>query len=510
MRVNIHKKQQGGLIGATYLIDSPSQKGMIPQQSQETEKSGVLEDDLIKALIKDGGLTNEVYSFIDELESSGSNPLDILDSKNSNRVLRMTGKIIELQNNKKKWETSNSYAKEAGTLNEIAVGSQGEIYVRDDSGKITGINASSFKENKDKYQPLSIAELLNARAEEKSLVFNDKIFDIANQSIGTETIIKNIKAIFETLGDYGYTSESHISKEDAKILKEQFKEFNGKVPTNEQLEQLKNLTNIINTPGEFYKIEQSEKRKGENINEAFNYIWATLGQNAKHKLAANALISGIETTPQNIIANMLTNYTSSVTSNKISPEKMSDFSDKESPQKPISNMEMFIQGKGQLGTILWNDPTLNPKEHGSNTKRTIISTGQMYLPDNKGDLMSSTILTNILSSPIGQYVESDKAYFGNKKISLDDMNDIIINNASPAQRVYLPVKEDGSPNWELSKEFDEVLTEIDKMKKQKISPKMINDFLKTRGMNNLSIDNNYQIRENSTIKPFLLMYGYIC
>lgn len=100
MKVNIRKFQSGGFATFTPLIESMPAAAVPPTggaTGSGKEQSTILDQDLYKKLIEDGGLVNDVNAFVDEIQKTESGPTPFLSSSNRNSTLRMFAKINELK-----------------------------------------------------------------------------------------------------------------------------------------------------------------------------------------------------------------------------------------------------------------------------------------------------------------------------------------------------------------------------------------------------------------------------
>ena len=156
------KLQYGGLVLYQPTPISPSMP-TAPSQgaagASDKQGSSWLDEDLVKEIIKIGGLANETNEVLASLMSiEGSNPF--LQSSNRRNYIAYASKINELKQNKAMWDRSYELAKASGGLGEVAVGTSGELYVQDSEGNIKTASISEYKKNSDKYRALSVAELL--------------------------------------------------------------------------------------------------------------------------------------------------------------------------------------------------------------------------------------------------------------------------------------------------------------------------------------------------------------
>jgi len=88
-------------------------------------------------------------------------------------------------------------------------------------------------------------------------------------------------------------------------------------------------------------------------------------------------------------------------------------------------------------------------------------------------------LENLLNSHTGALLEKNNVYFGDKKIALNDIKNIIIDPTSGSARVYMPVDSSGNPDYGLLKKVEE----IKKSLPENMSPEQLNEELKSRGLN---------------------------
>lgn len=103
MKYNISKLQGGGFVSFTPILkQSPTQAVAPSGASAESgsEQSSVLDQDLYKRLIQDGGLVSDVNVFVNQIQSSEQTPFGYLDSGNRSNTLKMFSKVNELRQNR--------------------------------------------------------------------------------------------------------------------------------------------------------------------------------------------------------------------------------------------------------------------------------------------------------------------------------------------------------------------------------------------------------------------------
>lgn len=496
----INKYQGGGLVAFTPIAYTSGDSGVVPQTQQQEGKQSLLDEDAYKELIKSGGLVSDVNKFTDEMMSISSEPLAFLNSNTSRSALKVIAKVNELKRNKERWDDALKTSNASGGLGEVAVGTMGEVYTRKPDGKISAISIQDYKKHSEKYKLLNVSELLTARQYDQQLAYDDSIFSVAENSIGMNKITEHIKGLVSALGTESYAQERHYSKEQ---IAREISQLTGiKQPTAEIQVSLQKLAELANTPGDYYKVTTLNKSEKNHIDKALKYIWETLGQPAQMKLKATAALNGREN-PTELIWDIINASTDQDIKSEITPEKEpGDASGSGSKNtSTITPFELAHNGKTGSKPSLWNDPS---------TGKTMVmqSTSRFRVMKNiEGDPIGMTPLKNIISSPNGALLQTNQIFFGDKKIGLTDLNNIIYDGGD-AERVYLPVKSDGTPNYRLLKEFNDIKIDADQLK-NKYTPQQIMDFYEERGFK-VVLDDKYNIisSEASNVKPFMVMYGY--
>jgi hypothetical protein len=97
MKYKIKKLQGGGLATFTPIVSSTPVRPMAPQESAESGQEFILDEDLYKELIKEGGLKSDVNLFVDELIKLESTKTPFLNSNNRSNAIRMIGQINALK-----------------------------------------------------------------------------------------------------------------------------------------------------------------------------------------------------------------------------------------------------------------------------------------------------------------------------------------------------------------------------------------------------------------------------
>ena len=492
-------QQGGGLATFTPIIETaPVTAASSKTESKSEGTKSVMDDEIFKELLTKGGLVNDLNSLIDKIykmESTSSTPY--LNKYNRYTTLKLIGSINTLKQNKELWEQSVKQASDLGGLGEVAVGTSGEVYTKDKTGKV---KALSLKEYRDTGAPLlTVSELMKERQYNPQLANQNQIFSVANNAVGIDKIKDDITKAISSLGFESSTSETVHSKEWAQQRASMIQQ-SGRKPTAAEQESLDTLKQLIESPDTQINVTMSSKTQRNHIDKAINYIWSTLGANKQQKLKAVAAINGVD--PLSLITDMALSQTSYESTTKYSTSTPKGATDKAKAaaekEGAISSFELLHLGKTGKTNFAWNDPSTN-----KTFNLTATGTGVLTNPDGKS--IGWNTLGNILSGYTGQLTKNDQVYFGDKKVDASDLQKIVYDNGEAA-RVYMPTTADGAPNYAELQRIQSLEQEVSKHPEW--SAQVINDFYHERGLTYINVDGNKQYVENDRFKPFLVMSGY--
>lgn len=487
----------GGFATFTPIIKTaPQHTTSGSNQSESKTQSSILDDKLYAELIK-GGLTNDVNALVSqliELESTSDMPFTNTNTRATS--LRLIGKINEIRQNKLLWEGAVSKAEKSGGLDEVAVGTSGEVYTKDDKNKIKAISLQEYSENKDSIKLLSVAELMNERNHNAQLTGQNNIFNVANNAIGLKQITTHIKDLINAFGTESVSSDKTYSKEQ--ILTELGK-YAGKKPTAEELVGVQKLMDVASTPGDIYRVKTEQSSERNQLMKGAKYIWETLGEPAQKKLAATAVLSG-KKNPVEFIIDMISVNTDEKTSTAITPEKLPETEETNASKKTadITPFELFHNGKLGKQIIPWNDPS-------SGKTFNLTATGVSRLMSMDGKPLGGTTLQSVLNSENGAVVNTQKVFFGDKKVSPNDLNALVYDGGL-AMRVYAPVSSDGGVDYYKLEALKKIEEQVAANKN--LTTEQINDMYNEAGFSYVKVDNQKQYILNDRFKPFLMFTAY--
>ena len=373
------------------------------------------------------GVLNKAKAFGEELSTD-----DI-----ASMYLNVMNRMSQLKYSSESYKQAHDQAVSNEALNEIAVGSRGELILQNrDTGEIRRGSYSEWINSGKKLNPLTNSQVLEMRAKDPHFVFDDDIFNIVNNGVGLSKISKEIKSLAATLGS-----------QEKKI------EGISEVQSNKIKAGLQTLAGYDGTPDGFYKVTQGEKNSSANVKLALNYIYEMLPTNYK---VIMKLHSGSEEASKNLIAQYLTSQTSNSYEESISPltgKASNKDNDKESSEGlKLDAATALVTGKGYKAEI-----ELNP-----GSSYAVKATGRFSeFQKNSGENMGAgTTMQEATESTLKGNLDWNKATIGGSKIIPTAYNQVILNNGEVAG-VDLPI----DPNNPDTPDFD-VLKQLENLDKQ--------------------------------------------
>lgn len=502
MKVNIQKFQTGGGFKSFTPIIHTAPTRSAKSDTTTTQKnspSSMLDEKTYELLMSKGGLSNDVNDLVEQiisLEASTPNFGAYSQSTNSAMALRISAKVRELMNTKENWIDAGKAAKDAGGLNEVAVDGYNQLYTKSANGELKTITTTDYLKQGKPLRLLTVAEVLNERNSNPNLVGRNDLLDVANNAIGVDKILNQVKDLIGAIGKESTSETDVYSQKELSNMLASLTDSKRK-PTPDELKSLSKLQSALNTRSPYYEIKNSEDSEKKYLDKAFNYIWGTLDRGKQQKLAAVAAVNG-ESNPKLFIWDMLNNGTDVAKTLDITPmAKIAGESTTDS-NRPKTTFELQNNGESGQEIVRWNDPTTGLVMN--------LAGNNVSLWDNAGNntMIKMGPLGNLLESHTGALLKRSDVFFGDKKVGVGDYDNIIIDPNAGSARVYFPVKSDGSPDYDLMNTINGIRETAPK----NLTPDQLTAYFAEKGYSFVKFDKNFLLKPNKDIKPFLLTYGY--
>lgn len=507
MKVNIHKLQKGGFSTFTPIIHNIPQPTQSSNTSSSKDTESVLDDEVFKELMKAGGLSNEVNELVNKLiEIESRSEFSYNDPRSRAASLQIIKEIEVLKNNKEDWENAVKTAKDSGGLGEIAV-KDNSLYIKNDKGEVGTISMSEYKKYEGKVQVLTVSELLNERKNNINLVGRNDLFAVANNSIGLEKITSTIQNLVSAISTEKNKEDIVYTRD---ILESQLEALSGIRPSDEQTKAMQQLKIALSNPSEYFKITNESESKRRYLQSAYDYLWKAIGVNGQQKLTGLAVVNN-EKDPKKYIEDLLMSQTTPSSDVSILPVsetgKPKGVGETAANEKNLTQFQMFHKDKLMQSNLTF---AVNDPNYSSVFRGTIGGVSPLITPS--GNNIGMNTVGNILGLGYNQILKGNQVFYGNKKVGSEDINNIIYDGQDAA-KVYMPVGDDGGPDYEANKKFKEIYS-VYEANKDEWSIKRAEDHFNEYGYK-IKIDTKYEdgnqikvIRDNQYVKPYLVMYGY--
>lgn len=277
------KFQQGGTFVPPFATYQPL---AIPTQQENTTKSsskkssssdGDFDMEDIYALLKDlKGLPidnqaarNKITSLISSIETklNTQDPFTATTSIASEYV-QLLNLVDQINFNRTRFDAAAQRAEINGSLFEYTVNQSGQVLVSSEDG-YDWVTPEEFKNNSDKYTPITNNQLLNLRANTSAdLAFDTNSIDIVAGSISIKQVEELIQKAIANLGETSSSESGYV--ESSKLISGlqdyiKAKEISG---------------NAKATIQDLYKGKILNKSQATQAQQALNYIYRTLPKNA--------------------------------------------------------------------------------------------------------------------------------------------------------------------------------------------------------------------------------------
>lgn len=499
---DILKLQGGGLSPAmASYIEVPDPQPTAPynagafsnqQEADSKKKQAGLLDDKQAALIRENGLPSDVEAFLSMVNSFSSNFLGSgfgNSGATNSEMMKINATLGKIKYNKERYDDAIKNLKSNGGMQEIAITTTGRMVVMDEEGKIKQLSPAEYAQDREKYSPLTNADVADLRANNPSLAFNTNIIlSTLDNGLGMQEINKLVQDSVDKIGKTTVQSDRYASKVGNKLT-----------------QGLQELLSEDNADG-VYKVTQKQTTQSDKAKYALNYLYTTLPESAKTLLRAKAAASGMN--PNSGAYDLLTMIVQSrltdEMTNSLDYDKAASnsASEGEGGKKTyeLGSMTMYQTGKGGQKTMF----ALNPGQ-----SYQIKTVGKMYNQPigQDGKTIERGSLNSLLNKGIGSIIDSDSIYIGNQK--LDNINtDKVFWDGGNLSRVELPYTTDKNgnvkPYFEILDKYSNAMKRIEELGNN-VTAASIEDIFEGEELGDLlTTDNNGNLIFNPQyIRPFL-------
>ena len=426
--------QSGGSFNPRYSVYEPY---IVPEEATEAGSGGrksregsSANNDILK-MIKESfsnGLPSDLQAASATIANVFSNIEKMLENPDvyggtgaiASAYARALPLLKSIEFNSKEYENIYKSLNESGSMQEIAINSIGQLAVRTEEG-FSWVTPEEYHENREYYQPVSNAQLLDSRANSPSLAFQNVVFETLKNGTSIDSITKQILESISKVGSeeqiqtgYGYVSGGDIMKD--------FNTFSK----NARLEGFDPKTDDL------YSYDVTTKSERANALAMIEIIYNMLPQSSKALLKYKS--NGTDSGAKGMIAllasaasdhSIKTAITLEEGYSKGSGSKSSSSSGGD--DKYFNHVIRAAMGLGSVEDFVMNPGTSNFFSVEGTTIPIMNSSSEILQKDLLADVKSSTMGQMLLTTDIsiaGQHVDSSaasKIYLTDRRVTLVDL-----------------------------------------------------------------------------------------
>lgn len=507
----IPKHQKGGSFDAFFTTYVPVQTEAPRQTSgsrrssgasqSSTEKGKLTEKDFFEMMKDIDGLPNEMNNIVSNLMNTFqlSNLTGIDPGNLATTYLQNLYQIKIAAQNKKRYDEVISNASKNGSLAEPAISMDGKLIVQNRDGSIGTVSLDTFNANREEYSDrvLTVSNLANMRKYDPQLANNQSIFEVIDNSMGYEAFQELLSKVTQSIGTSELTRNGMFSVE-------------GKASKGLELLQSLREDDRVRAIGSvtaegLYEYKIIDKDQLKQINALTSYITATLPDRAKTWAAIKTGQSDKNKATKDLVLTYLLGRSQDSHSFDIQykggmGKVQGTSSAKSSGEDPKKGFWSQVQS-GQGGED-FNFTLLTKTGHMSIEGKFHGTTPGLDSNKSLGDYINS--------SQVGYLIKNNKNItFGDKKISVDSFNDVMVNAYSGAAVVTLPIKADGTVDLNIAERWANVLDQLQQSGLSPNTPEYNQKQKQLLAENQLDglVDSNGNLNRNR-FGQFLILEGY--
>lgn len=448
--------QSGGVVSYTPFIPTSgtattSSSGSTAKQDKIT---GTLQKEIVDVL-KENGIQSDVDTFLSQAnaflnKSQHLSSMSLFGGSSDDYSMTDLVQVLSMANrvkqNKAQYDTATDRLKTQDAWNEVAVASDGKLYVYSEEGLRT-VSADEFHKNRDKYQALTNSQVLGLREQDSNLAFNSNVLRDMSGALGLKTITAQL---MDTVSKFGTMSRTEYTKNTGDAISQSA--WDG----------MQIL--IGNGPQGYYKA--NTKSEKENVQSALRYLWSSLGTDGQARLRAETAVNGGDPSKNqyDLLLQAIehhTDFEQSVDFDKSATEYDPDGDGKGTSKTTYveqTRAERYASGNGfgnpQWFPILSSDKS-TPMYVSAQNLGPVLSKDEKTL---FGDANLEEVLNDAYG--IGGIVDRSAITFGEMPISWDDASKLMFEGGTNMYRALVPVKRDSTgklrPNFELQEKINEM------------------------------------------------------
>lgn len=430
--------QSGGVVSYTPFIPN-SGTTSTTSSSGSTEKqdkiTGTLQKEIVDVL-KENGIQSDVDTFLSTANAflNKSQHLSTMslfggqsDDYSMTDLIQVLSMANRVKQNKAYYDTATDRLKNQDAWNEVAISTDGKIYVYSEEGLRT-VSVDEFHKNRDKYQALTNSQVLGLREQDSNMAFNSNVLRDMSGALGLKTITAQL---MDTVSKFGTMSRTEYTRNTGDAISQSA--WDG-------------MQILLGEgPQGYYKATTKSER--ENVQSALRYLWSSLGTDGQARLRAETVVSGGDPSKNqyDLLLQTIehhTDFEQSVDFDKTATEYDPDGNGKGSnPGDALTEGTLAMEvARGNLTeTTAYMSPIAQRVSDKAMMAFKAWNAGQ--LQDKQGDVLHANNLQDLIPK-ITQAKSADTStvVFGNQLLTNEQIAGVVWDGNSLATRVALPRK----------------------------------------------------------------------
>lgn len=443
--------QSGGVVSYTPFI--PNSGTTSTSSSGSTEKqdkiTGTLQKEIVDVL-KENGIQSDVDMFLSQANAflNKSQHLSSMslfggsDKYTMTDLIQVLSMANRVKQNKAYYETATDRLKAQDAWNEVAVSTDGKIYVYSEEGLRT-VSADEFHKNQGKYQALTNSQVLGLREQDSNMAFNSNVLRDMSGALGLKTITTQL---MDTVSKFGAMSRTEYTRNTGNTISQSA--WDG----------MQIL--LGNGPQGYYKA--TTKSEKENVQSALRYLWSSLGTDGQARLRAETAVNGGDPSKNqyDLLLQAIehhTDFEQSVDFDESATKYDPDGDGKGNPKSEsgalgeVPYLVRVGRGDGQYELVNISMRTDTVMNSGS-MNAWAANMGSMI--DKSGNTLGMDSLTNVLSKAEAvKATRSKDITFGGQLLNDVEKNFVVYDGVSQLTDIWLPYKNVGG---KITPDFDKL------------------------------------------------------
>lgn len=443
--------QSGGVVSYTPFIPN-SGTTSTTSSSGSTEKqdkiTGTLQKEIVDVL-KENGIQSDVDTFLSTAnaflnKSQHLSAMSLFGGSSDDYTMTDLIQVLSMANrvkqNKAYYDTATDRLKNQDAWNEVAVSTDGKMYVYSEEGLRT-VSADEFHKNRDKYQALTNSQVLGLREQDSNMAFNSNVLRDMSGALGLKTITTQL---MDTVSKFGTMSRTEYTKNTGDVISQSA--WDG-------------MQILLGEgPQGYYKA--TTKSEKENVQSALSYLWRSLGTDGQARLRAETAANGLDPSKNqyDLLLQTIehhTDFEQSVdfdkTATEYDPDGDGEGNANSSALGEIPYLVRVGRGDGQYELVNISMRTDTVMNSGS-MNAWAANMGSMI--DKNGNILGMDSLTNVLSKAEAvKATRSKDITFGGQLLNDVEKNFVVYDGVSQLTDIWLPYKNVGG---KITPDFDKL------------------------------------------------------